>query len=262
MVIGAVSYLNTKPLIDGLEESSERYELQLDLPSRLADRLAQGDFDVALIPVIEAIQDPRYVIVSDVCIACRGPVWSVKVMSRVAPEKIKTLALDEGSRTSQTLARVLLAERYGASPKTQALAMSDDWKATSCDAALIIGDRAMNADDESFPFSLDLGTEWYEWTGLPFVFAVWAATPKADHAFLHETLNSSYELGQTRLTHLAAENAWRYSLTEQECFRYLDHFIHYDLGRDEKLGMQKYFDLAAKHSLIPDSTSLNFFDSQ
>jgi chorismate dehydratase len=94
-------------------------DLMFDLPSRLADRLAKGDLDIALIPSIEFFQNPSYTIVSDACIACRGPVLSVKLFSRVPFEKIITLALDEGSRTSVALVRTLLRERYGLSPQLE-----------------------------------------------------------------------------------------------------------------------------------------------
>ena len=109
MRIGAVSYLNKKPLVYGLAELAPQHELVFDLPSRLADDLAAGRLDVALIPSIEFFQDPAYVIVSDACIGCRGPVLSVKLLSRVAPDKIRTLALDEGSRTSVALTRGMIA---------------------------------------------------------------------------------------------------------------------------------------------------------
>src|ERR687891_1633128 len=100
MRIGAVSYLNTKPLVYGLAELAPQHELAFDLPSRLADDLAAGKLDVALIPSIEFFAHDSYTIVSDACIACRGPVMSVKLFSRVPLEQIGTLALDEGSRTS------------------------------------------------------------------------------------------------------------------------------------------------------------------
>src|SRR5262245_53693445 len=105
--VGAVNYLNTKPLVYRLERFAPQAEIVLDLPSRLADDLAAGRLDVALIPSIEYFQSPGYSIVSDACIACRGPVLSVKLFSRVPPAEIRSLALDEGSRTSATLVRIL-----------------------------------------------------------------------------------------------------------------------------------------------------------
>ncbi len=98
--VGAVNYLNTRPLIYGLAELAPQIDLALDLPSRLADDLAAGRLDAALIPSIEYFQDGLYRIVSDACIACRGPVLSVKVFFRRAIEEVRSLALDEGSRTS------------------------------------------------------------------------------------------------------------------------------------------------------------------
>ncbi len=106
--IGAVEYLNTKPLIYRLAESAPQVELVLDLPSRLADRLAARELDVALIPSVEFVHNPRYRIVSDACIACRGPVLSVKLFSRVPAAEIRSLALDEGSRTTAALVQILL----------------------------------------------------------------------------------------------------------------------------------------------------------
>ena len=115
--VGAVNYLNTKPLVYDLARLAPQAEVVFDLPSRLADRLAQGRLDVALIPSVEFFHDPSYSIVSTACIACRGPVLSVKLFSRGPVESIRTLALDEGSRTSVALVRILLNERYGIQPQ-------------------------------------------------------------------------------------------------------------------------------------------------
>src|SRR6266581_3337985 len=101
--VGAVNYLNTKPLVYRLERLAPRVDVIFDLPSRLADGLADGRFDVALIPSIEFFHDLGYRIVSNACIGCRGPVLSVKLFSRVPADRIRTLALDEGSRTSAAL---------------------------------------------------------------------------------------------------------------------------------------------------------------
>src|SRR5436305_10366741 len=114
--IGAVNYLNSKPLVEGLSELLPGTEIHLDYPSHLADDLTQGRLDVALIPSIEYFRGHDYQIVSDACVAAHGSVLSVKLYSRVPWSEVRTLALDEGSRTSATLARILLAERYGVFP--------------------------------------------------------------------------------------------------------------------------------------------------
>src|SRR5262245_9092693 len=119
--VGAVTYLNTKPLVYGIERFAPQAELSFDLPSRLADDLAQGRLDVGLIPSVEYFQNSDYAIVSDACIACRGPVLSVKMFSRVPADRVRSLALDEGSRTSAALVRILLWERFGLEPQLKPL---------------------------------------------------------------------------------------------------------------------------------------------
>ncbi len=174
LALGAVNYLNSKPLIERLDELLEgRATLRLDFPSRLADDLASGQLDVALIPSIEYFRGQNYEIISDACVAAHGPVLSVKLYSRVPWGEVKSLALDEGSRTSATLARILLAERHGVFPKLEPLPLDHRTQDSSADAILLIGDRAISPPDERFLGTWDLGEEWFEWTGLPFVFAMW-----------------------------------------------------------------------------------------
>ncbi len=180
--VGAVSYLNTKPLIHQFDELARNAELILDYPSRLADRLALGDLDVALIPSIECLQHARYEVVSDACIACRGPVLSVKLLSRVSMDGIRTLALDEGSRTSVALVQILLRQRFRLVPALQPLPLHGGLSDTTADAVLLIGDRAIHAPRGVFPMEWDLGAEWYHDMGVPFVFAMWAAREGIDTA--------------------------------------------------------------------------------
>src|SRR3954454_17899804 len=139
MRIGAVSYLNTKPLVYRLTELAPQHELIFDLPSRLADDLAAGRLDVALIPSIKFFQRDDYQIVSDACIACRGPVRSVKLFSRVEPAKIRTLALDQGSRTSVALIQILLPERVPVTIKLLPLRIDAAPEIIEADAILLIG---------------------------------------------------------------------------------------------------------------------------
>src|SRR6266550_683800 len=119
--IGAVNYLNTKPLICELDALAPEAELVLEVPSRLADLLAEGALDVALIPVIEYFRAGCYTGVPDIAIGSRGPVLSVTLFSRVPWEGIQSAALDEGSRTSAALAQTLLKHRYGIEATIQPL---------------------------------------------------------------------------------------------------------------------------------------------
>ena len=173
--IGAVSYLNSKPLVEHLPELFPEAIIREDFPSRLADDLAAGKLDVALIPSVEFFRGEDYEIVSDACVAARGPVFSVKLYSRVPWSDIRSLGLDEGSRTSAALAKILLGERFGVEPETIPFRLGDDIEACPADAVLMIGDRAMRPQDEKFHATWDLGEEWFQWTGLPFVFAMWVA---------------------------------------------------------------------------------------
>src|SRR5438128_11215601 len=143
--IGAVNYLNAKPLICDLEELAPEAQLVLHVPSRLADLLAEGELDVALIPSIEYFRAGSYSIVPDIGISSRGPVLSVTLFSRVPWVAIRRVALDEGSRTSAALAQILLRRRYGINPAIESLTMERTAEESSADAVLLIGDRAMRA---------------------------------------------------------------------------------------------------------------------
>jgi chorismate dehydratase len=191
-----VQYLNTRPLVHGLAAAG--VEVVYDLPSRLADRLATRRLDVALIPSIELFRGGHR-IVSDACIGCRGPVMSVKLFFRTLPSRVATLAVDEGSRTSAALARILLAERHGVRPQVEPLAIGAGLADTRADAVLLIGDRAIGdravgsghggLKSCAFQSMWDLGDEWCRWTGLPFVFAVWAARDGIDVGTLSARLS-------------------------------------------------------------------------
>ncbi len=178
--VGAVSYLNAKPLYYGLEAYEPAIHLDIDLPSRLAARLASGDLDVALIPSVEYFRGVAagYEIFPGFAIAARGPVRSVKLFSRVPFERIRRLALDEGSRTSQALTRVWLDAAHGVRPAViETLPMGVSPLESTADAVLVIGDRAMKVPDAPFHAVVDLAEAWQAMTGLPFVFALWVARP-------------------------------------------------------------------------------------
>src|SRR5438874_2940208 len=154
---GAVNYLNTKPLVERLTDFAPSIELTLDLPSRLADRMAAGELDVGLIPVVEFFRGDGYTFVPSIAIASRGPVLSVTLFSRVPWPEIRTVALDEGSRTSSALTRILLRKRYGLNPVVRPLPIDTPADDLGTDAVLLIGDRAMRACLPGYRFASDLG---------------------------------------------------------------------------------------------------------
>jgi chorismate dehydratase len=252
--LGAVQYLNTKPLVHRLAGSG--VDLRYDLPSRLADSLATGSLDVALIPVIELFRGDGYRVVSDACIACRGPVMSVKLFFRTAPQRVTTLAVDEGSRTSIALSRILLAERFGVRPRLEILPIGRGLRDTSADAVLLIGDRAIGrgaaADDAgSWQVVWDLGDEWCRWTGLPFVFAVWAARRLVDTAPVEPLLRAARDSGKANLAAIAAAEAAPHGLTVPQCLSYLRDNLHYDLGSQERQAVALFHRLAVTMELAP-----------
>ena len=163
--IGAVSYLNAKPLYYGLCEFAPNVRLSMDVPSRLAEQLAEGELDVALIPSVEYLRGTQlgYEIIPGFAIAARGPVRSVKLFSRVPWSDIERLALDAGSRTSQVLARIWLDERHGVRPaRIEDLPLGVSALESTADAVLVIGDRAMRVPHEPFHDVVDLGEAWHE----------------------------------------------------------------------------------------------------
>jgi chorismate dehydratase len=263
--IGAVSYLNSKPLVEGLSELLPESEINLDFPSRLADHLRSGRLDVALIPSIEYFRGNEYVIVSDACVAAHGPVLSVKLYSRVPWGEIQTLALDEGSRTSATLARILLAERHGVFPKLEPLPLNHRTEDTTADAILLIGDRAIQPPEEKFIGIWDLGEEWFAWTGLPFVFAMWVAnnTARISESGLDTVENAlcqSRDRGVACLSEIAGREAPLLGLTLPITTSYLTNNLQFHLGAAERCGLKMFYELAAGMGLAPKGVELMFRD--
>jgi chorismate dehydratase len=251
--VGAVNYLNTKPLVHGLAEGSPNIELGFDLPSRLADGLAAGRWDVALIPSVEYFAEPLYRVVSDACIACRGPVMSVKLYFRVPPNQVRTLALDEGSRTSVALGRILLNQRFGLNPDTVALPIGEGLHSTTADAVLLIGDRAIHSPSGNFVEIWDLGDEWFDQTGLPFVFAMWVARPGVDLGDLAARLSHARDEGVANLEAIARVEAPRHGLTVPQCLTYLRDNLHFYLGAAERRGLDLFHQQASQLGLLEET---------
>jgi chorismate dehydratase len=235
--VGAVSYLNTKPLVYDLERLAPHAEIIYDVPSRLASGLEDGQLDVALIPSIEHFRSSSYTIVSDACIGCRGRVLSVKLLSRTPIPKIRTLALDEGSRTSVALVRILLKEQHNLSPRLKRLPIGAEAEDTDADAVLLIGDRAIRPPAGVFVNEWDLGEQWFRWSGLPFVFAMWAARPDAELAGLETALAEARDAGVAHLLDIARAEAAPLNITTDECLSYLRDNLHFYLGPDEQRGL-------------------------
>ncbi|HLN28518.1 MAG TPA: menaquinone biosynthesis protein [Gemmataceae bacterium] len=259
--IGAVNYLNTKPLICDLEELAPDAELVLEVPSRLAQLLREDALEVALIPVIEVFRSGSYAIVPNIAIASRGPVLSVTLFSRVAWPQIGRVALDAGSRTSAALAQILLRKRYGVEVEVEPLPLEKSGEDCDADAVLLIGDRAMRACLPGFAYAYDLGQEWFDWTGLPFVYAVWAVREGIDLGPVAEALTEAKRRGCASTGVIAQREAVPLGLDAGFCRRYLANIIHFDLGPREQAGLQYYYSLACELGLAPRGVNLEFYQA-
>ena len=257
--VGAVSYLNTKPLIypllnKRLNLTNGEIDLFLDYPSRLADDLKTGNLDVALIPIIEYFRSPGYRIVPNISISSRGPVRSIQLFTHVPIASIRNVAFDTSSRTSRALVQIWLAEKYQLHPEFTSCPPSIDPQSVDADAVLLIGDAAMGLSCTANS-ALDLGAEWQEFVGLPFVYACWVAREDVNLRNVPKILQCAKKLGINQIPKIAHTEAQKIGLPEDACKDYLTNHIFYDLGAAEIAGMMKFYELALKYELaVPGIT--------
>jgi chorismate dehydratase len=218
------------------------FDLSFCLPSVCADRLASGDADLGIVPVVEAIRQ-NLAILPGTCIACLGAVRSILLISKKPFEQIETLSADSSSRTSVQLARVILAKTYGANPTLSPHAPDLDSMLASADAALIIGDPALKLDPATLPYRvLDLGQEWWDLTRLPMVFAVWAG-PAPLTRFRQADFLDSYHQGALHIPEIAATESASRGITKELALHYLTQNIVFELGAREQAGMKRFLEL-------------------
>lgn len=234
--VGAVSYLNTKPLLWGLEntEISDKITLVLDYPSRLAQMLKHFEIDLGLVPVAILPELPDYQIVSDFCIGAKGRVGSVSIFSKVPLLQIKTVLLDYQSRTSVALAQILFKHYWHHHPVFVHADSGYESSITGNTAALIIGDRAFLEKEKGF-YEFDLAETWKKMTGLPFVFAVWAANTQLPEGFIDE-FNQCNRAGLQKINQIAKNLAYNhYNLLD-----YYTNNISYSLTEEKRKGLNLF----------------------
>lgn len=257
--LGAVSYLNTKPIVHGLDERSDLFSLRFDVPARCAALLHEGRIDLGLIPAIEYLRG-EYRIVPGVAIGSDGPVASVAIFSRVPVERIATLAMDISSRTSVALTRVLCARRWQIAPRLTPSEPDVRAMLSRADAALIIGDPALAVDADALGLlKIDLGQEWKVMTGLPFVYAMWTGREHACGPEHVAELNAARDRGAASVDQIALAEARGDRGREQVVARYLSDNLRYGLGESEAAGLRRFHELAAEHGLAPGLRDLRFF---
>jgi len=205
--LGAVSYLNTKPLLYGIKRSKklmEMIELVEDYPAKIAAMLVDGTIDAGLAPVAVIPRLREHHIVSDYCIGANGDVASVCLFSEVPVNKIEKVLLDYQSRTSVNLCKVLLKHYWKIGPRIEEAKENYISEIKGTTAGVVIGDRALNQRKVS-PYIYDLAGSWKAMTGLPFVFATWIANKKLPADFI-TLFNEANKLGLLHINEVIAEN--------------------------------------------------------
>jgi chorismate dehydratase len=250
--IGAVSYLNTRPLVYGMARGlgADRIRLSFATPAVLADRLAAGELDVALLPVIELARIPDLELVPGLGIVTRGPSRSVLLVAGRPAGEIESIALDPDSRTSNALARVLLAEVWNRQPEVRAGSSNLAEALEAADAAVRIGDKALLESRPEGAHVYDLGEVWSSRTHLPFVYAAWAARRGVIDRELYRVLHDSRRAGGRAVDRIAAEYAWRGRHYPEVAKAYLTEHIHFRLGSAEIGAMERFFRAAHRLGAI------------
>jgi len=242
--ISVVSYLNSKPFIDGLTKSDliNKIDLQLDIPSVCAQKLVDGEVDLGLIPVaVLPLLKEKYII-SDYCIGAVGKVASVMLYSDVPLEKIITVLLDYQSRTSVSLVKVLAASFWNINPTWIAAKENFESEIKETTAAVIIGDRTFGLENK-YKFSYDLAEEWQKFTGLPFVFACWVSNKELPTAFIDE-FNQALKTGLNNRSELIME-LQKSNLYPTNIDTYLNQNIDYEYDAAKKQGLELFLSYQA-----------------
>lgn len=257
-----IDYLNALPLNlafkDGLFE--RRAELIFDYPSQCADNLAAHRADVGLISSIEYQRIPDLRIAPHICIASKHEVRSVLILTKMELKDVRRVALDRFSRSSVALLRILFHRRYQSRPQFVTMTPLPERMLEEADAALVIGDAALRLEPGDYR-RIDLASEWFAETGLPFVFAFWAirgafATPEVVGMLLE-----AKQYGMSRIEERVGEIQRRWPLAREEILRYFSRHIHFDLEQQELASLSRFYRYAREAGLIHDVTQPVFAPS-
>ena len=250
--LGAVEYLNARPLVYGLDRHADRFDVRFDIPARCAELLHRGHVDFGLVPAVEYLRGESFVGVPGVAIGSDGPVASVGVFSRRPIERVRTVALDASSRTSVALFAVLCARYFGIAPEVCAMPPDPERMLEACDAALLIGDVALLFDHEAAGVQkTDLGLAWKAYAGLPFVYAFWFGRPGlltlADIATLRDACRSGVEHAEdVARRHFPGDPA-----RAATGARYLRDNVDFGFAERELAGLTRFYRDAADLGLVP-----------
>jgi chorismate dehydratase len=236
--VGAVNYLNTKPLIYGIEKGmmTNEADLLIDYPSKIASMLLEDKIDMGLVPVVilPELKEPH--IISDYCIGSVGKVASVCLFSEVPLDKIETILLDYQSRTSVALLKLLIEDFWKIKVEFENTSGDYQTKITGTTAGLVIGDRALRQRKIS-PFIYDLGEEWQKFTGLPFVFAAWISNKKLDDNFI-QNFNKANALGLNNIDAVIKEHPFE----TFDLKHYYTDCISFEMDENKKKGLEWFLE--------------------
>jgi chorismate dehydratase len=261
--LGAVGYLNARPLVCGLDRSP-RFALRYDVPSECARLLHAGEIDLGLIPSIEYLRGDSYRIVPDVAIASRGPVASVALFTTRPISEVRSIVMDTSSRTSVALVRVLCARLFKIEPAIEGHSPDLNAMLDRGDAALIIGDKALVWDPgvEREIQKIDLGEAWTSLSGLPFVWAFWAGPAGVVTADDVSALQKAREAGVEQSDTIGREYFRDVPQHRELGARYLRDNIKYYLGAEERAGLELFYRYAAEIGVVDaerSSQAMRFF---
>ena len=236
-----MSYLNTKPLLYGIQNSPIINEISLieDYPSKISDKLLSNEIDIGLVPVALIPEMKEFHISTNYCIASDGPVASVCLFSAVPVEEIKTVLLDYQSRTSVLLAEILFEKYWKQKPVFQHAGPDFLNQIGGATAAVVIGDRALRLRSDS-PYVYDLGEAWKNMTGLPFVFAAWISNKKLDKSWV-DRFNQANAFGVQNIP-LVLEQITDHFFDFK---KYYTHHLNYVLDENKMKGLNLFLKMLA-----------------
>jgi chorismate dehydratase len=260
-VVAASSYLNTAPLIWSFSHGSRRGKAELltdKAPARCAEMLAHSEVNAALVPIIEYQRLTDIVVVPDVCVGSRSAARSVVLATRLNNlKKVKRVALDNSSRTSVALVKIIFQEFLGFEPEWTSAPPDLKSMLAHADAALIIGDPAMKISTPQFRV-FDLATLWHEFTGFGLVFAMWMA--RAEDAVRIRQLDfaGARDEGLAHLQEISTDYEQPVGLTPSEIKQYLTQNIAFGIDDEMLKGLGLYFEMCGKYKLIDRVKPLEF----
>ena len=257
--VSVVQYLNSVPLVWGMMrgEQQGKYELSFTTPAGCADAVKGGSAEIGIVPSIEYQRLERAQILTGMSIASKSEAKSVLLMSNVRIEKIKTVAVDNSSRTSAALLRILMRKFYSQWITVTPSAPKPETMLKRADAALVIGDPALTYDGE-VPEVYDLAAEWLKFTGLPFVFALWVGNEDANISRFREDFEKSRDYGLAHIEEISAEYAPQLNMHPEGVKVYLTQNIDYSLDEENRTGLRLFYKLAREVGIIPVERDMYF----